>query len=275
MTPYRTQDAQSGQPRPTSAAAPNVSPARAPDPHAHCGHVQHGGHARHGAAAKPGADAHAAGLGAAPPSAPGTIYTCPMHPEIRRTEPGTCPICGMALEPLMPSLDEEENPELTNFSRRFWWTLPLTLIVVPLAMFGHRLTVLPAAAISWAEFALSTPVILWAGWPFFVRGMQSIRNRSPNMWTLIGLGVAAAFAYSATATIAPQLFPAGFIVHGRVGVYFEAAAVIVSLTLLGQVLELRRWRTCTSATGCACGRARRCRSTAWYSKARAASTNRC
>jgi Cu+-exporting ATPase len=152
----------------------------------------------------------------------------------------------MALEPLMPSLDEEENPELTNFSRRFWWTLPLTLIVVPLAMFGHRLTVLPAAAISWAEFALSTPVILWAGWPFFVRGMQSIRNRSPNMWTLIGLGVAAAFAYSATATIAPQLFPAGFIVHGRVGVYFEAAAVIVSLTLLGQVLELRA-RSRTSA----------------------------
>ncbi len=222
--------------------------APAPAGHAHHAHAHHDsrdpGHA--GEAQQRPADGALATAAVAPPSAEGTVYTCPMHPQIRQDRPGHCPICGMALEPLMPSLEEQENPELADFSRRFWWTLPLTLIVVPLAMFGHRFTALPVAAISWVEFALSAPVILWAGWPFFVRGVQSVRNRSPNMWTLIGLGVAAAFVYSATATIAPQLFPASFVVHGRVGVYFEAAAVIVSLTLLGQVLELRA-RSKTSA----------------------------
>ena len=176
----------------------------------------------------------------------GTIYTCPMHPEIRQEGPGICPICGMALEPEMPSLAEEENPELVDFSRRFRWTLPLTLVVFVLAMFGSRFTFLPVTARTWIEFALSTPVVLWAGWPFFERCLQSIRNRSPNMWTLIGIGVAAAFGYSVVATVAPGIFPASFREHGRVGVYFEAAAVIVSLTLVGQLLELRA-RSKTSA----------------------------
>ena len=176
----------------------------------------------------------------------GTIYTCPMHPQIRQEGPGTCPICGMALEPEMPSLEDEDNPELRDFTRRFWWTLPLTLIVLALAMLGHRITFLSTEARTWIELTLSAPVILWAGWPFFERCVQSIRNRSPNMWTLIGIGVAAAFGYSVVATLAPDLFPASFREHGRVGVYFEAAAVIVSLTLLGQLLELRA-RSKTSA----------------------------
>ena len=174
------------------------------------------------------------------------IYTCPMHPQIRQRGPGHCPICGMALEPEMPSLDEDENPELRDFSRRFWWTLPLTVAVFVLAMFGHSMPALSASTRTWLEFALSTPVVLWAGWPFFVRCLQSIRNRSPNMWTLIGIGVAAAFGYSVVATVAPGAFPASFRDHGRVNVYFEAAAVIVSLTLLGQLLELRA-RSKTSA----------------------------
>ena len=106
--------------------------------------------------------------------------TCPMHPEIIRDEPGTCPICGMALEPMMPTLDEGENPELVDFRRRFWWTLPLSLIVLALAMFGHRIAVLPADARTWIELALSAPVVLWAGWPFFERWAQSIANRSPT-----------------------------------------------------------------------------------------------
>ena len=190
--------------------------------------------------ASPSPAAHA---GAAPL---GAIYTCPMHPEVRQQGPGTCPICGMALEPEMPSLDDEENPELRDFGQRFWWTLPLTLVVLLLAMFGHYLPTLSATTRTWIELVLTTPVVLWAGWPFFVRCVQSIRNRSPNMWTLIGIGVAAAFGYSVVATVAPGLFPDSFRAHGRVGVYFEAAAVIVSLTLLGQLLELRA-RSKTSA----------------------------
>ncbi|MEG3184331.1 heavy metal translocating P-type ATPase [Lysobacter erysipheiresistens] len=173
------------------------------------------------------------------PAVPGAIYTCPMHPEIRQEGPGTCPICGMALEPEMPSLDEEENPELRDFSHRFWWTLPLTLIVLALAMFGHYWPALSATTRTWIELVLSGPVVLWAGRPFFDRCVASIRNGSPNMFTLIGIGVGAAFGYSVVATVAPDLFPASFREHGRVGVYFEAAAVIVSLTLLGQLLELR------------------------------------
>ena len=176
----------------------------------------------------------------------GTQYTCPMHPEILRDAPGTCPICGMALEPVMPALDDGENPELTDFRRRFWWTLPLSLIVLGLAMLGHRTTLLSSNARTWLELILTAPVVLWAGWPFFQRWAQSIANRSPNMWTLIGTGVGAAFGYSVVATIAPGLFPASFQEHGRVAVYFEAAAIIVSLTLLGQVLELTA-RSSTSA----------------------------
>ena len=181
-----------------------------------------------------------------PPTASGTIYTCPMHPEIRQDHPGNCPKCGMTLEPLIPALDEGENPELRDFQRRFWWTLPLTVIVTILAMFGHELQWFETAAQTWIELLLSLPIVLWAGWPFFVRGWQSLVNRSPNMWTLIGLGTGAAFIYSVVATVAPEVFPASFIAMGRVSVYFEAAAVIISLTLLGQVLELKA-RSQTSA----------------------------
>jgi Cu+-exporting ATPase len=180
------------------------------------------------------------------PAAAGTIYTCPMHPEIRQDHPGNCPKCGMTLEPVIPELDADENQELEDFSRRFWTTLPLTVIVTVLAMFGHRLGLLDPRTQTWVELALSLPIVLWAGWPFFVRGALSIANRSPNMWTLIGLGTGAAFLYSVVATIAPQLFPASFMSMGRIGVYFEAAAVIISLTLLGQVLELKA-RSQTSA----------------------------
>ena len=181
----------------------------------------------------------------APAAAPGTIYTCPMHPQVRQVGPGLCPICGMTLEPEMPSVDDDESPELKDFARRFWWTLPLTAIVFVIAMLGDRVPLSPTLR-SWIELALSAPVVLWAGWPFFHRCVQSIRNRSPNMWTLIGIGVAAAFGFSVVATVAPGVFPAEFHEHGRVAVYFEAAAVIVSLTLLGQLLELRA-RSKTSA----------------------------
>ena len=190
---------------------------------------------------------------ASAPSAPtqeaidaGTIYTCPMHPEIRQDHPGNCPKCGMTLEPVMPSPDDEENPELADFKRRFWWTLPFTVVVLMLAMVGHRLQFFEPSSQSWIEFALSLPVVLWAGAPFFQRGFQSVIHRSPNMWTLIGLGTGAAFLYSVVATLVPSVFPQTFQMHGRVGVYFEAAAVIISLTLLGQVLELKA-RSQTSA----------------------------
>ncbi|MET0657071.1 MAG: heavy metal translocating P-type ATPase [Steroidobacteraceae bacterium] len=186
---------------------------------------------------------HAAQVPAAPP---GTLYTCPMHPEIRQDQPGNCPKCGMALEPEMPQLDEADHPELKDFRRRFWWTLPLTITVFVLAMFGHSLGWMAPATQTWVELVLSLPIVFWAGWPFFVRGAQSIAHRSPNMWTLIGLGTAAAFIYSLVATLAPAVFPDSFQEHGRVGVYFEAAAVIISLTLLGQILELRA-RSQTSA----------------------------
>ena len=179
-------------------------------------------------------------------ASPEIIYTCPMHPEIRRDQPGTCPKCGMTLEPLMPALDDDENSELVDFSRRFWWTLPLTIVSVLLAMIGHRLDWFHGTQQSAIEMVLTTPVVLWAGWPFFVRGLQSVLTRNPNMWTLIGLGTAAAYLYSVVATVTPDVFPATFVAMGRVQVYFEAAAVIVSLTLLGQMLELKA-RSQTSA----------------------------
>ena len=182
----------------------------------------------------------------APQAPAASQYTCPMHPEIVRDAPGHCPICGMALEPVMPSLDDGENPELTDFRRRFWWTLPLSILVLAVAMFGHNWSAVSPAVRTWIELALTAPVVLWAGWPFFQRWAQSIANRSPNMWTLIGTGVGAAFIYSVVATFAPGLFPDSFRDQGRVAVYFEAAAIIVSLTLLGQVLELKA-RSSTSA----------------------------
>jgi P-type Cu+ transporter len=176
----------------------------------------------------------------------GAVYTCPMHPEVRRDHPDACPKCGMALEPELPTADEGENPELTYFKRRFWSTLPLTLVVATLAMAGHQLGWFAMQTQSWVELVLSLPVVLWAGRPFFQRGWQSLANSSPNMWTLISLGTGAAFVYSVVATVAPQVFPQSFVAMGRVAVYFEAAVVIISLTLLGQLMELSA-RSKTSA----------------------------
>ena len=188
---------------------------------------------------------HHAPAVASQPAVEGTIYTCPMHPEIRQDAPGACPKCGMALEPVLPT-DNDDNPELRNFTRRFWYSLPLSLVVLILAMAGDRLHLMEMSTQSWVELVLSLPVVLWAGWPFFVRGWQSVLHRSPNMWTLISLGTGAAFLYSVVATVVPDVFPESFRSMGRVSVYFEAAAVIISLTLLGQMLELKA-RSQTSA----------------------------
>jgi P-type Cu+ transporter len=173
----------------------------------------------------------------------GTIYTCPMHPEVRQVGPGSCPICGMALEPEMVSLDDEPNPELADMQRRFWIALVLTLPVFVLEMGGHLtgLTMAVGAKLSsWVQFALATPVVLWAGRPFFERGWQSLKTRNLNMFTLIAMGTGVAWVYSVVAIAVPGLFPPAFHGHdGTVAVYFEAAAVITVLVLLGQVLELR------------------------------------
>jgi P-type Cu+ transporter len=184
---------------------------------------------------------------AAPASGPaGAIYTCPMHPEIVRDAPGSCPICGMALEPRTVSLAEEPSAELADMSRRFWASLVLTipLLIVGMApMAGVGLGPLAGRAGRWVELVLATPVVLWGGWPFFVRGWTSIVNRSPNMFTLIALGTGVAYVDSVIAVLAPGWFPPSFRDHhGEVGVYFEAAAAIVTLVLLGQVLELRARR---------------------------------
>ena len=174
-------------------------------------------------------------------------YTCPMHPEVVQLGPGICPKCGMALEPIIPIEEgEEDDSEYLDFRRRFWGSLPLTLVVTILAMAGHYFSGLSASARTWLELVLASPVVLWAGAPFFVRGWQSIVHRSPNMWTLISIGTGAAYLYSLVAAVVPGVFPASFESHGRVGVYFEAAAVIISLTLLGQMLELKA-RSQTSA----------------------------
>jgi Cu+-exporting ATPase len=178
-------------------------------------------------------------------------YTCPMHPEIVADAPGSCPICGMALEPRTVTLEEAANPELIEMTRRFWisavLSLPLLLIAMSEMLPGDPLTrFLPVRSVFWIQMALATPVVIWGGWPFFVRAWQSVINRSPNMFTLIGLGVTVAYAYSLIGTLAPQIFPASF--HDRAGsvpVYFEAAAVITTLVLLGQVLELKA-RSATS-----------------------------
>ncbi|RWP05825.1 YHS domain-containing protein, partial [Mesorhizobium sp.] len=179
------------------------------------------------------------------PMPKGTQYTCPMHPEIIRDKPGSCPICGMALEPMgVPTGDEGPNPELVDFTRRFWvsavLSIPLLLITMgPMLGLPFRdwLGEQPAA---WIELALATPVVLWAAIPFFHRGWESIVNRSPNMWTLISIGVGTAYVYSVVATLFPDIFPHQFRGHGgTVPVYFEAAAVIVALVFLGQVLELK------------------------------------
>ena len=172
----------------------------------------------------------------------GTIYTCPMHPEVRQVGPGSCPICGMALEPETVTLDDKPDPELIDMTRRFWIALALTLPVFIIDMAAHLggVHLLPAQTSNWVSFALATPVVLWAGWPFFERGWQSVKTRNLNMFTLIAMGTGVAYVYSIVATLAPQVFPAAFRDHhGAVAVYFEAAAVITVLVLLGQVLELR------------------------------------
>ena len=185
-----------------------------------------------------------------PMAATRTQYTCPMHPEIERDAPGDCPICGMALEPVTVTIEEQENPELIDMSRRFWVSATLTLPLLIVAMGG----MIPGLSfdwigsprvLAWLELALATPVVLWGGWPFFQRGWASIKNRHLNMFTLIALGTGVAYIYSVVATVAPDVFPAAFRDDsGRVAVYFEAAAMIVTLVLLGQVMELRaRHRT--------------------------------
>jgi Cu+-exporting ATPase len=187
------------------------------------------------------------------PPATRTEYVCPMHPEIVRDEPGSCPICGMALEPRTVTLEEEVNPELRDMTRRFWISAVLTLPIAVIAMSdlipGQPLQrrVSPYL-LNWLQLALATPVVLWSGRPFFERGWASIVNRSPNMFTLIAIGVGAAYVYSVAATIFPEWFPDSFRMHGgEVGVYFDAAAVITTLVLLGQVLELRARSRTSSA----------------------------
>jgi Cu+-exporting ATPase len=191
---------------------------------------------------------------APPASSPGTRYTCPMHPEIVRDAPGACPICGMALEPMTVTLDDGSNPELVDMTRRFWIAAALGFPVFALTMAdmlrGWHITILPGTSaidmslINLIGLVCATPVVLWGGWPFFVRGWESIRTLQPNMFTLIALGVGAAYLFSVAATLAPQWFPEGFRAHGTVETYFDTAVVITVLVLLGQVLELRaRGRT--------------------------------
>ena len=235
---------------------------------------------------------------------PEAIYTCPMHPEVRQQGPGACPFCGMALEPAIVTLDEGPNLELIDMTRRFWIAAALGLPVMVVrdggddrSGRGSRARSMCALA-DWIQLALATPVVLWAGWPFFTRAWDSIVNRSPNMFTLIGVGVGAAYGYSVAATVAPGLFPDGFRMHGRVEPYFDTAVVITALVLLGQVLEIRarephvggaqgtararaedraqgaradgerrcRSPTSTSAISCACVPANACRWTASSSR---------
>jgi Cu+-exporting ATPase len=218
-----------------------VDPQKTPHRHRHDGHDHHfcSAGCRNKFAADPGRYLE--------PKAParavaGAVYTCPMHPEVRQNGPGSCPICGMALEPETVSLDSGPNPELADMTRRFWIGLALTVPVVLLEMGQHvlGLHLLSGRASAWAQLVLATPVVLWAGWPFFVRGLQSVVSRSLNMFTLIAMGTGVAWAYSVIAAAVPQIFPASFRADdGAVAVYFEAAAVITVLVLLGQVLELR------------------------------------
>jgi Cu+-exporting ATPase len=206
-----------------------MTPAQTPSSH-HCAHAAH---------PVPGGTTH---VEAAPKNA---TYTCPMHPEILRAAPGACPLCGMALEPTVVRLDEDESPELAAMSRRFWGSAVLSLPLLVLGMAemipGDPLgTALPHGTRNPIELVLAAPVVLWGGWPFFERAWASVKHRTPNMFTLVALGSGAAFLYSLVGTFAPGLFPPTFQDHhGEVGVYFEAAAVIVTLVLLGQVIELR------------------------------------
>jgi Cu+-exporting ATPase len=229
----------SGQARSAASAGSYVMPdgtvmTGAPcDHHAHAGHTghDHGHHAHAPATAGPAGD-------------PGQVeYTCPMHPQVRQMGPGNCPLCGMALEPVLATADPGESPELRDMTRRFWIGTVLTLPVFALEMGGHLFNIhnlIAQQASNWAQLLLGTPVVLWAGWPFFTRALASLKNRSLNMFSLIALGTGAAWLYSIVATLMPTLFPPALRSEdGAVAVYFEAAAVITVLVLLGQVLELR------------------------------------
>ena len=243
----------------------------------------------------------------APAADDGRIYTCPMHPEVRQRGPGNCPKCGMALEPEAPSLDQGPDPEVLAMRRRLWIAAALTLPLLAAAMSemlpggGVVAAWLRMHALGWSEALLATPVLLWPGAFVFKRGWDSLRQRSPNMWTLIALGAGSAWGYSLLALLFPEALPPAFRgPHGMPPLYFEAAAVIVTLVILGQLLEAARrsapccgwrrnrriastptasttwrWSRFMPATVCACGRARRCRSTAWWWRATAMSTSRC
>ncbi len=208
--------------------------------HAGCAHAAHEGH-DHGAHGH--VSSAPAGRAPSKPAPKGAIYTCPMHPEIRQDHPGSCPICGMALEPEIPGEATGPSAELADMTRRFWIALALSVPVFALQMGGHLTGLhafLPQKLSNWVQLVLATPVALWAGWPFFERGWASLKSRNLNMFTLIAMGIGVAWAYSVVATVAPGLFPSAFRGgHGAVAVYFEAAAVITTLVLLGQVLELR------------------------------------
>ncbi len=211
--------------------------------HSHDGHAHTGHDHSHGAAAQ---KVNGGQYDTVPAQFAGTVYTCPMHAEVRQTEPGSCPICGMGLEPETVSLEDDgPNPELVDFTRRFWVGAVLTVPLLVLAMgpfvgFTYLMQVLGERTSLWTELVLATPVILWSGWPFFLRGYNSFRTMNLNMFSLISMGVGAAYLFSIVAIVAPEIFPEGFRdVNGNVGVYFEAAAVIVVLVLLGQVMELR------------------------------------
>jgi Cu+-exporting ATPase len=218
------------------------------DPHTAKHRAEHRGHTYYfcsaGCRTKFAADPHKyLGTREPAPVVKGATYTCPMHPEIRQAGPGSCPICGMALEPEMPAADTGPNPELTDMTRRFWIGLVLALPVMVLEMGVHFVGAhnwVDPTLSNYVQFAFATPVVLWAGWPFFVRGYQSLLTRNLNMFTLIGMGTGVAYVYSVIGTLAPGVFPNNFRSHGgAVAVYFEAAAVITVLVLLGQVLELR------------------------------------
>ncbi len=219
------------------------------DPHTAQHRASHGGQSYYFCSAKcrekfvAHPDEYAGALKPTTPAPAGTIYTCPMHPQIRQVGPGTCPICGMTLEPESANLDEGPSAELIDMRQRFWIGTMLTVPVAALEMFGHVLGLrhlLDQQTANWIQLVLATPVVLWAGWPFFLRGWKSLASRSLNMFTLIAMGIGVAWIYSAVATIAPQIFPSAFRApDGSVAVYFEAAAVITALVLLGQVLELK------------------------------------
>ncbi|QBK05498.1 copper-translocating P-type ATPase [Hylemonella gracilis] len=208
--------------------------------HHHARHDGHHGHADHAQRDTPAQAQPAAS--AAPPARPGE-YTCPMHPQVRQPGPGDCPLCGMALEPVLAGPEDAGSPELRDMTRRFWIALALTLPVFALEMGGHLVNLhqfIAPRVSNWVQLVLATPVVLWTGWPFFARAAASVRHRSLNMFTLIALGTGAAWLYSIVATLAPGLFPPALRDgYGAVAIYFEAAAVITVLVLLGQVLELR------------------------------------